>query len=157
VSIAYDQQAFDLLWDQPASSPAADSLRWLLRAAAELRTPGPAAHRDSLVAYYRDLPAGTPDPYFVMGRYMVGLSDPSALFALVHGQATKRRSEIAYYAALRAQHDGRWREAFDWYRVVVATRYVQGSEYHWAWTQLLDWSKTGKSLDVIARAAGRSQ
>jgi hypothetical protein len=153
LAAAYNERAFGVLWDLP---PAADvgSSFWLLRAAAELQSPPSRTHWAALQAYYRAVPPGAPDPYFIMGRYLVGLADASELFALVDGADAHRRCEIAYYLAVRAEHEGRWTDALEWYRVVVATGSRRDGEYEWASARLGGWAAASKSLAVIARSAG---
>jgi hypothetical protein len=156
VAAAYEQRAYGILWDVP---PAADvgSTFWLMRAAAEMQSPPNPAHWAALVAYYRDVPPGAPDPYFIMGRYLVGLADASELFALVTSADAHRRCEIAYYLALRAEHEGRWSDALEWYRVAAATDSRRDGEYHWASERLGAWAGASKSLAAIARGRLRSE
>lgn len=45
-------------------------------------------------------------------------------------------TEVAYYAGLKAQSEGRGREASDWFRIVVHLRREHEGEYGWAYAQL---------------------
>ena len=52
-----------------------------------------------------------------MGRYLVGLGTEDDMLALA---ATSRsRSEVAYYLGVRAQHEKRFGDACEWYRVAA--------------------------------------
>ena len=52
-----------------------------------------------------------------MGRYLVGLGTEDDMLALA--AASRSRSEIAYYLGVRAQHEKRFGDACEWYRVAA--------------------------------------
>ncbi len=105
----------DLLWDVIATPIPSDHPEWvwLFRAVAfALRGSDADPHRSALLGYYEK---SDPDPYHVMGRYLVGLATEEDMFALA--RSGRPRSEIAYYLGVRAQGEKRFRDACEWYRV----------------------------------------
>jgi hypothetical protein len=107
----------DLLWDVIVVPEQGDHPEWvwLFRACASaLRGTDADPHRAELLAYYSK---GNPDPYHVMGRYLVGLASEADMFALLANP--ERISEVAYYLGARAQGERRFRDACNWYRVAA--------------------------------------
>lgn len=60
------------------------------------------------------------------------------------------RCEASYYLGLRAQSEGRLRDASDWYRISIESGLQNMGEYRWAYNQLYLWEGEGKSLERIA-------
>lgn len=142
------RQQYDLLWDAIAHPEAArySEVVWLMRAAAFVRTGQLApARRSVLYEHYR---GQISDDYFMMGRYLLGLEDEQAMFALA--TSPDRRCEIAFYIGLKAQAEGRYEEASDWYRVARETEQSREYEHIWATQTLSDWSNPARSLKVVA-------
>ena len=109
----------DLLWDligvpDPADHP---EWVWLFRAdALALRPASNADHRAALLEYYR---REDPDRTHRIGRYVIGMSSEADVVAL--GTDVRQRAEIAYALAVRAESEGRIRDACEWYRVAAET------------------------------------
>ena len=157
--IFYRDRQNELLWELIVEPGPEDNGRfaWLMLAAAAAET-GLAQdpHRDQLMAYY-DRPGD--NPYFVMGKYLVGLASESDILALA--TTPDRRCEIAYYLGVRAKAEGRYDDATAWFMVTLETGQTREGEYTWADNQLSAWADEKRSLDVLeseaaARAASRT-
>ena len=108
-----------LLWDLIETPDANDHPEWvwLFRACAlALRPADNAPHRAAVLAYYE---RPDPDRYHRFGRYVVGLSDEQDLSKVEN--SARMRAEPAYYRGVRAESEGRIREACEWYRVAWET------------------------------------
>ena len=141
----------ELLWDlitRPDVDRYAESI-WLTRAAAYVRAPNPRpAWRRSLLAHYAR--AGG-DDYFLMGRYLMDLVGEETLFSIA--TTPERRCEVAYYLGVKAQAEGRYEDAHDWFQVVRATGQSGEFEFLWARDALDAWADRERSLTTLAREA----
>jgi len=139
---------FDLLWDlieQPEQGSHADYV-WLLRAAASARLgPGKDPHQNDLLAYFR---GRGERHYHVIGRYLLGLATDSEVLTLATD--ARKRCESAYYLGWRAQTEGRYEDASDWYRVTIEVGEEKFFEYRWAYQTLYRWEGEGKGLARLA-------
>jgi hypothetical protein len=107
----------DVLWDVIGAPNPDDKAEWvwLYRSIAfALRGSDRDPHHEELLAYYGQ---HNPDPVHVMGRYLVGLGTEDDLRALA--AASRSRSEVAYCLGARAQHEKRFGDACEWYRVAA--------------------------------------
>jgi len=86
--------------------------------------------------------------YHMLTRFLTGLATEKEVLALATDP--KKRCEIAYYIGLRAQGEGRYADASDWYRVSIETGLIQNGEYRWAHNTLSKWQSAGKSLARLA-------
>ena len=148
LTLVYQEQHFELLWNyagDPGHSAVADFI-WLLRAAASLKSGATEQQHRELFNHYASLHSA--NAYQVMGRYLLGLATQDEL--LFHAKTAKRRCEIAYYLGVKAEADGRFEEASDWYRVAVETGRKTDGEFHWAHADLASWRKKGKGLSRLA-------
>jgi len=147
--VAFGHNQFELLWEligqpDPQDHP---EFVWLLRAAASAKQgSGNDLHRDEFVKYYSTHPQ---TPYDVIGRYLLGLATEDQVLSLASD--SRKRCEIAYYFALRAQGEGKYEDASDWYRVAVETGLINNGEYRWAHSTLYKWYAEGKSLARLAQ------
>ncbi len=101
-----------------------------------------------LVAFSTCAVCAAGEYHYLAGRYMLGLTDEKEL--IVAGATPRERLEIAYCLGLKAQLDGRYGDASDWYRVTIETRIKRAPEYRWAYNQLFRWAGSGKSLERLA-------
>jgi hypothetical protein len=140
----------DLLWDVIVTPDEKNHPEWvwLFRACAfALRGKDAEAHRPALLAYYEK---PNPDPYHVMGRYLVGLATEADMFALAADP--RRRSEIAYYLGARAEGEKRFREACEWYRVAAESAEPTSPRALAIYT-LAEWAGTGQGLWKLKTSA----
>lgn len=139
---------YELLWDlfeKPEQGAGAD-LVWLMRAAASARLgPGRDPRRDALLRYY-----GNPGGQYpqAIGRFLLRLTTEREVLGLAAN--ARQRCEIAYYVGLRAQAEGRYVDASDWFRVAIETGQEMTAEYSWAYNTLTRWEGEGKSLSRLA-------
>jgi hypothetical protein len=107
----------DVLWDVIGTPNPNDKAEWVwfYRAVAfALRGSDGDPHRAELLAYYGK---DNPESPHAMGRYLVGLGSEDQMFALA--AKSWSRSEVAYYLGARANHEKRFRDACEWYRVAA--------------------------------------
>ena len=62
------------------------------------------------------------------------------------GTADDRKTEVAYYAGLKAESEGRLADANNWYQVVLELGKTREGEYRWAHTRLYSWRSKEKYL-----------
>jgi tetratricopeptide repeat protein len=145
--VIYEVGPPELLWDliEKPEGEMAD-LVWVLRAAAWVRA-GSAKDlsRNKLLAYYTAPGSGR---YHVIGRFLLGLVDQTELFTVATDANT--RCEVSFFYAMKAQAEGRYRDASDWYRVTVETAVYNYVEYRWAYQILYSWLGPYKSLSLLA-------
>lgn len=145
----YQEKADDLLWElirHPGWLEYPEGV-WLMRAAAHVRSGETDPERtEALLRYYRK--AGD-NKYDVMGKYLVGMVDEAALADIP--LARKEMTEVAYYLGLKAQADGRYADAAEWYRVCAEPGSENDGEYRWAYNTLYTWRNRYLSLDELAR------
>jgi tetratricopeptide (TPR) repeat protein len=150
--MAFTAGEYELLWnlvDKPQPGYGED-FAWAMRAAAMLKL-GKAGekYRAGLLSWYKQHPSGY---WETIGRYLVGLADENEV--LSEAQSTQQRCEVSYYLGLRAQSEGRLKDASDWYRISIESGMQNMGEYRWAYNQLYLWEGEGKSLERIATEAG---
>lgn len=142
--IMYENGQYELLWDLIDRT---DDFTWLMRASAALKqSPGPPQQK--LLREHYTNPGGS--YYHAAGRFLSGLIGERELLQLASDP--KRRCELSYYVGLRAESEGRYAEASDWYRVSVETGLIKNGEYRWAHTRLTLWQEKGKNLARLAAA-----
>ena len=145
--VIFEVGRHELLWDliERPDGNMADFV-WLMRASAAVRVGvGNDPNRARLFEYYN---RSLPGHYHVIGRFLLGLATEREVL----DQATdaSRRCEIAYFIGVRAQADGRYEDASDWYRVAVETGQSRYVEYRWAFYTLYKWLDPYKSLSRLA-------
>ncbi|MGH9419167.1 MAG: hypothetical protein ACRD3J_04275, partial [Thermoanaerobaculia bacterium] len=110
-----------------------------------------AAHERELTAHFNGPPHA--HDYFVMGRYLLGLTDEVTVLRLA--VTPQRRCEIAYYIGLKAMTEKHLTEASGWFRIACETGQSGNLEYAWAKDNLYRWAGSGRSLskqpDVVLR------
>ncbi len=133
----------DLLWELIGTPDPKDHPEWvwLFRACAlALRPAENATHRAEVLDYY-----ARPDSerYRSFGRYVVGLTDDREI---LRGSTNARlRSEPAYYLGVRAESEGRLRDACEWYRVAWEAP-AASSAQTLAIMRLRSWSGTRQGI-----------
>ncbi|MEW6066949.1 MAG: tetratricopeptide repeat protein [Nitrospirota bacterium] len=145
--IIYRDGEYDLLWDlieNPEQENHPDFV-WLMRAAAWSKAKKDLAqHKEKLVEYFTH---NNNTRYHKYGRYLIGLEPVNDL--LLGAKDDNSLCETAYYIGLRAQGEGRYKEASDWYHVSVETGKIKMGEYRWAYDELYRWYRKGKSLSLM--------
>jgi tetratricopeptide (TPR) repeat protein len=114
---------------------------WLLRAAAALRTTLPTADAQALTAHYRTAGHGV---YHTLGEHLSGLEVFPRLRAEAEDPTTA--GEAAYWIGYRAQAEGRYAEASDWYQVAILVGNARKHEWRWAFNELQGWSTRNRTL-----------
>jgi tetratricopeptide (TPR) repeat protein len=143
--MVYNAEADFLLFEHipdPTGKDDHSDFLWLLRAAATNRYPYLAEkYGDRVASHYE---GDGYSYYHHIGRFLVGTVSLDALLAL--GNEPSKETELAYYAGLKAYQEKRYKDASDWFRVVVELGQAREGEYRWAATQLHRWKKKGKYL-----------
>jgi tetratricopeptide (TPR) repeat protein len=144
---AYRNDDPELLWELGPVMPGADGeFQWLMRAAASRRwRDGDPAHERDLTEHFARRSA---DRYRTLGRFLRGLEPDSVALALA--VAPDNACEVFYYMGLKAQSEGRYRQAAEFYARTVVTNQVQQGEYQWAKTQLHEWQNRYRTLAKLA-------
>jgi thioredoxin-like negative regulator of GroEL len=136
--LAYIDDRYELLWDlfKQRTGYDTDEFTWLLRAAAWLRQGKPAdQYTPMLRSHYQ---GQSKIYYFNIGQYLLGMLPGETLLPMA--RTDKQKCEFAYYLALKAESDGRFADASDWYRVCVETGLLRNGEYIWAYWTLNRWA-----------------
>jgi len=151
---AYGNGAAELLWELDPDPRGDDGdFQWLMRAAASRRWPdADPGHEKALASHFDQ---GTSDRYRTLGRYLLGLESDSTVRALADGAA--HECEVSYYVGVRAQAEGRYRNAAESYERSVATHQTREGEYQWAYAQLIDWQGRKLTLGKLAEAESRER
>lgn len=146
--VMYDEKEYELLWDIIADpgQRVEGSYVWLERAAASLQI-GAAKdpHRNELLNHFSKAGTGLDE---TLGKFLVGMSTEKDVLSLI--KTAKERCEVAYFLGLKAQSEGRYQDASDWYRIAVETGLIKNGECRWAHDMLYQWYTQGKSLTWLA-------
>ena len=149
---AFQERTLELLWDPVPAEPRGTGADWvwLFRAAAIALDPETLEpHRAGVVRYLDHAPATR---VTAITRHLLGQLPAGKLIPLAH--RPKELCETAYYLGLRAQCDGDFHRAADWYAVAVTIGRPSWGEHRWAFNQIHVWYNTGKSLDRLASQGG---
>jgi hypothetical protein len=148
-TFAHQDDLPELLWTMaPASLDGPDGdYFWLMRAAACMEA-GPSFPRHAETVQHLATAQGS--YYLEIARYLVGLREESQILKLA--RSMKLRAEIYYFVGLKAERDGRLRDAADWYLMSVESGAINNVEPRWALYRLQRWAALGRSLDVIAKS-----
>lgn len=151
---AYRNGDPELLWE-PGKVPAGKDgeFHWLMRAAASLRCrDGDPTHERELTTHFA---RASVDRYRTLGRYLRGLEPDSVALALADGN--DHVCEVSYYLGLKAQSEGRYREAAECYARAVATNLTHEGEFRWAMSQLREWQGRHRTLAKLGEADRREK
>lgn len=154
IRFAYDAGEMELIWDLdpvPAEGPEGE-YSWRMRAAAATQLHLRDSRREEIRRYFVEHAESAP----AIGRYLMGLAGEREFLAQATDPA--KRCTVAYYLALRAEAEGRYEDASDWYRLAMEIgrlggQQIGGDEYRWASFRLYRWFEAGKSLSRLARSA----
>lgn len=125
---------------------------WLMRACAVLEHEGPGAHREAVDAWFASTGSTR---YQVFGRYLLGSASEEEV--LEHATERRARCEAYYYVGLRAELEGRYRDAASWYARSLETRDRLSGEYRWSALKLAKWGAENLSLAALARRDARRE
>jgi hypothetical protein len=114
---------YNLLWDVIEDPYFKDypHFVWLFRAASSAKR-GMKQDSHYQEVYNHFAKAGR-DGYYIMGRYLIGLSPESEMLNVAKNP--KRRGDVCYYLGLKAESEGRIKDASEWYRIAVETEQAQ--------------------------------
>jgi hypothetical protein len=148
---AFGAKADDLLWEivpTPAAERTDDASDdvWQFRAAALAR--GSSQSRRSEVTDHYRRPVG--GRYDVLARYLLGMVDERRVLAVAN--QPHDACEVAYWLGFRAQLDGRYGDASQWYRMAVESGLDRVWEYRQSYDQLYDWQSSAKALSLLPGA-----
>lgn len=123
-----------------------DEYGWLLRAASSLKKTVHLRERDrqALLLYFKIAKDGF---YNSIGRYLLGFLEEDQLLELA--DTPKKRCEMAYFIGYKAEQEGRFEDASDWYRIAIETGSHKDFEYRWAMTALYKWQSKGVALSRL--------
>jgi len=129
--IAYGRRALELLWSllpEPPSGPFADDF-CLLRAASLSLDPNVATaeRRNAANEHYRSAGYGRSHE---LGKFLLGQVDEREVAKLATDP--EKASEVSYYLGVKAEGEGRLRDATAWYRTAVEGGNVQWAEWRWS-------------------------
>lgn len=145
----YLERDYDLLWKY-ANSP--DESIWLLLAAASLKEKNLSPkYRKKMMSYY-NLPGVEKGDYGLMGLYLLGKIPEKKIIQVM--LTPKKRCEYAYYLGVKAESEGRYRDAVSWYRTAVETEQRMDFEYMFSLKALNMLSEKGQSLIYQPAATG---
>jgi hypothetical protein len=123
---------------------------WLLRAAGTRRTKALAARLPEARAHY-ETDAGAGTYWNEMGKYVVGLTDDKAIASLA--KDTHTICEASFYTGARAEGEGRYADANDFYRSAIEATRSSVGECTWAAKTLYRWKKSGLPLARMGELA----
>lgn len=145
---AYRRGQPELLWLLPTvQTPTELEFVWVIRAASALKDKGLSAEQQKQLDEHFAEPGE--HYYRGVGRFLMGKETEAQVLALADNP--KRACEIAYYVGLKAQSQGKLREASDWYRASIETHQTKNAELRWGYDQLHEWLVKGQSLERLAR------
>ncbi|MFW5968641.1 MAG: tetratricopeptide repeat protein, partial [Persicimonas sp.] len=135
--VAFQEGEYELLWEYLDELPEGDTgeATWLFRATGVLLTDDDdERRRKKLDEHFADEGSNW---YYQLGRYMwTGEGEED----LIDGAGTtKKRCEAAFWLGLKAQLEGDYAAASDWYHVSILTEASNNGEYHWSVDELYRW------------------
>ena len=131
--LAHQEHVPELLWAMPPGRLKGESgdYQWLLRTAACMVAGMSDPHYTETA---RHLERARGSHHLEIARYLLGQREQSEI--LVLSQTLEQRSEICYFIGLKAEAQGRFREAADWYLMSVESGAMNTIESRWAMQQL---------------------
>lgn len=134
---------FGLLWSFIQTPNEYD---WLVRAIGYVSQPNLSEkNKKKLFAYFKS-PGKNPH-YHIAGRYMLGMVTEQEL--LNAADTPKKRCEYAYFIGYKAQMEGDYEKASDWYRIVMETGQAWIGEYLVTMEQLMEWQSKFRYLSKL--------
>lgn len=149
---AFQEGCDELLW---TLAPAVveeqhQPYQWLMQAAALARNPS-LPHR---VDFKTDLEVNRSNYYLKIARFLAGLVPESEAIEAARGK--KARCEAYYFIGLKAETEGRFRDAADWYSLSAETGAVSNGEYRWSMKRLFQLGGADRALDTMKAKRGPS-
>jgi hypothetical protein len=140
----------ELLWGlvDPPDPKEHPEMVWLFRACAlSLHPEENAPHGPAVLEYYR---REDPDRYHRFGRYVLGLDDEKDMLK-IEGDAVLR-ADAAYCFGVRAESEGRFRDACEWYRVAFEAPHASNGRTL-AIMRLRSWDARGRGIWALETAS----
>jgi hypothetical protein len=135
-----------LVWSiVPDSGGDFDKL-WVLRGVSAHRTKAVRSKLPLVRAHY-EADAGGGAYWSEIGKYLAGLSDDATVAALAHDPQTI--AEVSFYMGARAEGEGRYEDANDYYRSAVEAGGKGYGEVNWARLTLNRWKRYGVTLSRV--------
>lgn len=122
----------------------------LLQTAALVRNPS-LPHR---VDFSTDLEVNRGNYYLKLQRFLAGLVPEAEAIEAAHGK--RARSEAYFFIGLKAESEGRFKDAADWYSLSAESGFVQSSECRWSVRRLFELEGAMRSLDTMKATRGPS-
>ena len=147
--LAWQEGVPELLWSMAPARLQGElgDFHWLLRAADCMKT-GPSHRRYAETVNYVGRARGS--NHLEVARYLLGLREESEILAST--QTLRQRSEIYYFAGLKAEQRGKLRDAADWYFMSVESDTGNNIESRWALRRLRNWADRAQPRpDAAAR------
>jgi hypothetical protein len=148
--LAYQEQCPELLWSMAPARLQGEvgEYCWLLRAAACMAVGPSHPHYAETV----DRVSRARGAYHAeVAKYLLGLREESEVLSMV--QTLRQRSELYFFAGLKAEQRGRLRDAADWYFMSVESDTGNNVESRWAMGRLREWAgQKGRGAPTPAQA-----
>jgi tetratricopeptide (TPR) repeat protein len=122
----------------------------LLQAAALARNPSMPRFAD----FMTDLEVNRGNYYLKIARFLAGLMLEDEALDAARGK--KARCEAYYFIGLKAEAEGRFRDAADWYSLSAETGAVGNGEYRWSMMRLFQLGGMQRALDTMKAERGPS-
>ncbi|MFP4600237.1 MAG: hypothetical protein ACLFVJ_18425 [Persicimonas sp.] len=135
--MAFQEAEYDLVWEYLDDLPGGDTgeATWLFRAAGVLLTDDDDEHRrKKLDEHFAEEGSNW---YYRLGRLLWAGEGEEGL--IDDARTKKKRCEAAFWIGLKAQLDGDYAAASDWYHVSILTKASNNGEYHWSLDELFRW------------------
>jgi hypothetical protein len=148
----HEEGHHELLWALPTEDvpgPDRDYVLLLRAAACLVFGPSHPSHAETV----REVSAARGSYYVEIARHLLGERDETAMLRMA--RSMKLKAEIYYFLGFKAQHEGRVRDAGDWYQMSVATGAITNAEPRWALRQLSRWAERGRRLENAPRPSNR--
>lgn len=147
----FQEKQYELLWSL-VTQPKKRVFPWQLRAAASLQYKGlKKKDRKELTQYFKK----ADNSYNLAGKYLLGIVTQKEFVRRCHSKSQRYATSpsvlgaCAFYVGLKAETEGRLKEASDWYRVSMETNSYVAPEYHWAVLKLEIWGLQDRFLSVL--------
>ncbi len=151
----WDSESYEVLWDLLPEEPQGDGAErvWVQRAAALAKGFDPGGKPRQYLLQKFSSPAVPTEATVV--RYLLDLATPTEKETLLRTKmALRDGGELAYYLGLKAQGEGRCREAVRWYRVAIERLPFVSYQFRWAYSRLFAWWSWEASVDRACTLVG---
>lgn len=148
--LAWQEGVPELLWTMAPSRLQGElgDYHWLLRAAVCMET-GSAHPRYAETVNH--IGRGRGSHHLEVARYLLGLREESEVLAAT--KTLRQRSEVYYFAGLKAEQRGKLRDAADWYFMSVESDTGNNIESRWALRRLKTWTDQARPRVAAAGPA----